>query len=220
MIYYNPPFSKIVKTNIGKKFLHLIDLHFPENNKFRKIFNRNTIKVSYGCMPNVSAFINAHNRAILEESKPIEGGGCNCRVPADCPVEGNCLKKGAFYEATVSSDLPNYEDQVYLGISDPAFKGRFKNHEKSFNLEKYKKETELSKEIWRIKENQGSYSIKWRILKQYPSYNPQSKRCMLCANEKLAILHYEGTNLLNKRSEIISTCRHRRKYDLGVYNVS
>ena len=220
VIYYNPPFSKIVKTNIGKKFLHLLDVHFPENSKFRKIFNRNTVKVSYGCMPNVSAAINAHNRSILGEIKPLDSGGCNCRSGSDCPVQGNCLKKGALYEATVSSDLANYGEKVYLGISEPEFKARFKNHEKSFNHEKYKKETELSKEIWKIKENHGSYSISWRILKQYPSFNPESKRCMLCANEKLAILHYKGTNLLNKRSEIISSCRHRKKYELGIYDVS
>ena len=76
------------------------------------------------------------------------------------------------------------------------------------------------KEIWRIKEKNGNYTVKWRILRQYPTYNPASKRCMLCANEKAAILYYGGTNLLNKRTEIISTCRHRKKYELGELDVN
>ena len=38
---------------MGKKFLSLIDRHFPAGSKLRKIFNSNTIKVSYSCMPNI-----------------------------------------------------------------------------------------------------------------------------------------------------------------------
>ena len=48
VIWFNPPFSKIVKTNIGSKFLKLVDKHFPRKSKFSKIFNRITLKVSYG----------------------------------------------------------------------------------------------------------------------------------------------------------------------------
>ena len=29
IIWFNPPYSKIVTTNVGKKFLNLIDKHFP-----------------------------------------------------------------------------------------------------------------------------------------------------------------------------------------------
>ena len=48
-----------------------------------------------------------------------------------------------------------------------------------------------------------------------PSYNPNSKRCFLCVNEKYEIATYKGDNLLNKRTEIINTCRHRSKYKLA-----
>ena len=49
IIWFNPPFSKNVSTNIGcKKFLNgLINKHFPPQNKLHKIFNRNTLKLSY-----------------------------------------------------------------------------------------------------------------------------------------------------------------------------
>ena len=40
--WFNPPYSKSVKTNIVKLFLHLINKNFPPTHKYRKIFNRNT----------------------------------------------------------------------------------------------------------------------------------------------------------------------------------
>ena len=50
IIWFNPPFSKIGKTNIGKKF---INNHFPKHHKMSKIFNKNTIKLSYSCCRNM-----------------------------------------------------------------------------------------------------------------------------------------------------------------------
>ena len=44
-----------------------------------------------------------------------------------------------------------------------------------------------------------------------PSYNPNSKRCLLCLNEKYEIATYKGDNLLNQRTEIMNTCKHRSK---------
>ena len=43
IIWLNPPYSGAVITNVAKKFLRLIDLHFPPSNKFHKIFNRNNV---------------------------------------------------------------------------------------------------------------------------------------------------------------------------------
>ena len=51
--WFNPPFNINVATNVAKTFLSLIDKHFPKDKKLSKIFNRNTIKVSYRCLPNV-----------------------------------------------------------------------------------------------------------------------------------------------------------------------
>ena len=215
IIWFNPPFSKTVCTNVGKSFLNLIDKHFPQSNKFRKIFNRNNIKVSYSCMKNLGSIINAHNKKILEDKPVHQLGECNCRVKNDCPLKGHCLTNNVLYEATINANIPNYSEKVYKGVTCPIFKSRFKNHEKAFNHIKYKNDCELSKEVWKIKEKGGNYSITWRVIKQYRDYNPASKNCALCLNEKLEILIYDGDNQLNKRSEIISTCRHRRKYMLA-----
>ena len=42
-----------------------VDTHFPIGNKVHKIFNRNTVKVSYSCMSNVKSIITSHNTRII-----------------------------------------------------------------------------------------------------------------------------------------------------------
>ena len=72
-------YSKTVKTIIGKFFLQLIKKHFPKKHKFHKIFNRNTLKLSYSCMPNIKTKINAHNRVILQNTRSKNAKSCNCQ---------------------------------------------------------------------------------------------------------------------------------------------
>ena len=61
IIWYNPPFSENVKTNIAKQILHLSDKHFGRNHKYHMIFNRNNVKISDSCMDNVKNIISSHN---------------------------------------------------------------------------------------------------------------------------------------------------------------
>ena len=214
IIWFNPPFSNNVSTNVGKEFLSLIDKHFPVNHKFRKIFNRNNLKVSYSCMPNIKSIVNAHNRNITTEDTRNQRESCNCTTKADCPLNGNCLAVNSLYAGTLSSNIPNYGEKEYAGVSEPTFKTRYGNHKTSFNLRKYINSSELSKEVWNIKDKGGDPKITWRIIKHHAAYNPVSKRCNLCLSEKLYIAEYKGSNLLNKRDELISKCRHRNKYTL------
>ena len=65
IIWFNPPYNKNVKSKIGREFLRLIDNCFPACHKLRKIFNRNTLKLSYRCMPNVQQFLKGHNKSVL-----------------------------------------------------------------------------------------------------------------------------------------------------------
>lgn len=216
IIWFNPPFSRTVVTNVGKDFLRLLDLHFPRHDPLHKIFNRNTVKISYGCMPNIQATISSHNKTILNEKEPLVRGDCNCRSNRDeCPLGGECTTPNVLYEGVISSNLPDYENKIYKGISEPPFKTRLGNHKKSFNNTKYQSESTLSKEVWRIKNQGGTYKIAWRVIKQHPGFNPVNGKCNLCLSEKLEILEHNETNLLNKRSEIVSTCRHRHKYMLS-----
>ena len=68
IIWYNPPFSKNVSTNIGQTFLNIIDDEFPAGHPLHKIFNRNTVKISYSCMPNIKQIIDGHNKTKLSQT--------------------------------------------------------------------------------------------------------------------------------------------------------
>ena len=57
IIWFNPPYSQNVETNVAKSFLCLIDKHFPKSHKLHKIFNRNNLKVSYSCTTNMGNII-------------------------------------------------------------------------------------------------------------------------------------------------------------------
>ena len=77
IIWFNPPFSLNVSTNIGKKLFSLLGKHFPKTHQLHELFNRNNVKVSYSSLPNFDSVINGHNKNILnEQEKPSP---CNCR---------------------------------------------------------------------------------------------------------------------------------------------
>ena len=57
IIWFNAPYNAKVATNVAHKFLLLVDKHFPAGSPLNKHFNRNIIKVSYSCMPNMAKII-------------------------------------------------------------------------------------------------------------------------------------------------------------------
>ena len=91
VIWFNPPYRLSVKTNIGKVFIKLVRKHFPMSNKFNKIFNLNTIKISYSSMPNVMNLIKQHNSKILSKDQDKIQWSCNCRIKESCHLNGKCF---------------------------------------------------------------------------------------------------------------------------------
>ena len=87
--WFNPPYCQSVETNVARKFLILVDKHLPPDHRLRKIFNRNTLKVSYSCMPNIDSTIKSHNNRLI--SNGADERTCNCRKNNTCPVGGHCL---------------------------------------------------------------------------------------------------------------------------------
>ena len=80
VIYFNPPFSKSVETNIGQKFLKLVKKCFHKGHPFRKIFNKNTIKVTYSCLPNMGVRIAGQNKQKINSDVETENiGKCTCK---------------------------------------------------------------------------------------------------------------------------------------------
>lgn len=216
--WFNPPFSRNVRTNVGRKFLNLIDKHFPASNKLSKIFNRNSIKVSYSCMNSMRSIVNKHNARILSKLSNINTSPdkpkCNCRAKESCPLQGSCLTANLIYQAEVTT-ADDTMTKKYIGMTATSFKTRYNNHTKSIRDAVYSKETALSSYIWKLKTEKRDYSVKWSILKRAKSYNSGDKRCNLCLEEKMCIMRADPNNLLNKRSEIFSKCRHRNKHRLS-----
>ena len=66
VIWFNPLFSVNVNTKVKYYFLNLIRMHFPPRHK---LFNRNTIKVTYNYVPNIKVEIHKHNKYILEKAQ-------------------------------------------------------------------------------------------------------------------------------------------------------
>ena len=44
--WYNPQWNSNIKSNIGKKFLNIVNKSFPKQHPLHKIFNRQTLKIS------------------------------------------------------------------------------------------------------------------------------------------------------------------------------
>ena len=139
---------------------------------------------------------------------------CNCVNRNECPLGNECQASNIVYKAELSCNNPNYQAKAYIGICATTFKPRYANHKKSFNHEKYKFSTELSNEYWKLKVSDQQPNVKFSILKKCKPTTNISK-CHLCLNEKLFILENIGKNLLNQRSELVSTCRHKAKFMLS-----
>ena len=123
---------------------------------------------------------------------------------------GNCLQSSVVYQATVIRN-DNNTSETYIVLTETDFKTRHRNHTASFRHAKHKNSTELSKHIWTLKNDNIDYSISWRVLSSNSPYNSSSKRCNLCLKEKFLIIYRPDLSSLNKRNELVSSCRHRNK---------
>ena len=210
IIWFNPPYSADIETNVAKTFLKLIDKHFPKSHILHKVFNRNNVKVSYSCTSNMRNLIKQHNAKILNETRKANSDGCNCRKRNSCPLDGACLASGIVYKATVTTNIG--QPKIYIGSTEHSFKTRFNNHKISLKYRKHSHSTCLSKYIWELKDKGTDHEIKWSILKRAKPYSGKPSRCNLCLAEKLCILTADKSVLLNKRSELITKCRHENKF--------
>ena len=213
-IWYNPPFCKTVKTKLAKKFMDLVKKIFNKNNPLSKIFNKNSISLSYSCMPNIGTKINGHNKKILQEKQPQanETKPCNC-TKFECPLkdsELSCRTESVVYQATVKSEN---NIKSYIGLTEKEFKTRWYQHRHDFNSKQ--DSTELSKHVWELKKTNKDFEIRWKILKQVPKLRNGQKMCRLCTTEALLIIKNgikNGNNQLNTRNEIMNKCRHQNKF--------
>ena len=103
---------------------------------------------------------------------------------------------------------------IYIGLTANQFKARYRNHQMSFRHVGRRNETELSKHLWKLKDDNKEYTFTWKIVAKAKPYTNLTKRCNLCNTEKFFLITKPHMATLNRRNELISTCRHRRKFIL------
>ena len=132
----------------AKTFLTLIDKHFPKNKRLSKIFNRNTINVSYSCLPNVKQTISNNNPRLLQVHRMKESTQdsklCNWQQKNSCPLDGKCLTKCVVYKATVTETTSNNQE-MHIGLTENEIQFAFISY--FFKLEHKRTSTTLSKHV-------------------------------------------------------------------------
>ena len=214
IVWYNPPFSKSVKGNLGCTFLKLLRKHFPKDNKLYKIINKNTVKLSYSTTRNMKRILQSHNAKVLNEKETTSEKTCSCpnNRKDTCPLENKCLSSAIVYQATMETT-----GHFYVGLCETNFKKRYAKHKFDFKSEECAKSTTLAAHVWGTGQNPDP-AIKWKILKQSSPRRPGDKECQLCLDEKLLILQHSRNPLcLNRRSELSNRCVifHRTKHKLN-----
>ena len=223
IIWFNPPYNLYSETNIGRIFRGLIEKHFSSGNDIGKLFNKNKLKISYKCLPNLKSKISSHNKNILSATEEIVfQGGCNCQKRLECPLKGDCVVQDTVYRAEVLKDGDTEgSGHLYVGMASGDFKVRHRNHTKSFRLESYEKETELSKFVWSLKRKKVKFKVNFSILSIERPYRKETGNCNLCSKEKIEIIRnikMRGSKSLNRRWEVFRKCIHRGNHLLGSIN--
>ena len=177
IIWFNPPYSKSLKRNMGKYFFRLLNKRFPPGHKLYKMFNKNTLKLSYSCTPNLKAKIDGHNKKILKTTPPTKTKFLEKR---NLSYQRSLPQWKHFIYARVSCDDETYKPKLYKGICETTFKKRNANHKKSFNVEKNKNNTKLSTEYWKLANNKLYPRISWSIKSNYKSTPMQKDEVCVC----------------------------------------
>ena len=121
-----------------------------------------------------------------------------------------CNLNDNIYVAKIVTESDEFN---YIGMSQPPLRHRVAVHKASFE-NRTKNQTELSSKVWDLKDKNEGYTVKFKLLENKKSYTTSTKNCNLCTAEKYQILFADLSNLLNTMSEIMSKCRHRRKFKL------
>ena len=129
IVWANPPFCRLANINIGKYFLYPLDKHFNTDNPLSRIFNWNTVKISYSCTKNMYNIISNHNKMLLNElitrDRNPDAESCNCRNKEECPLGRCCNSRNVVYQACIAPMKQQRDgERVYRGISAGNWKQR------------------------------------------------------------------------------------------------
>ena len=80
--WFNPPWDSRVASNVGAKFLCILDKTIPRGHVLYPLFNRHTVKISYRCLGNLGKKVLIHNNMVF--SKHSEEKKQRKRVADEC----------------------------------------------------------------------------------------------------------------------------------------
>ena len=117
-----------------------------------------------------------------------------------------CDQANVIYQADVHA-----ENKVmsYYGLTENEFKNRCSTHKTIPNIPKC--HTTLSSYIWKLKDKKIPHFVNWSIKERGHPFSSGGQTCDLCLTEKLITLTADQNSMLNKRDELLETCRHQRK---------
>ena len=161
-------------------------------------------------MANLQSLIKQHNAKLLSYGKKPTRL-CKCRYKDSCPLAAKCLAKCIACKAEVTA---TEKSKLYYGTSDGDLKLGLTTITASLGTKRHSADTELPKYIWKLSNEKIQHEIKWNIAAYASMYKCGSRRCDLCLTKKLKIMREDSELLLNKRSALVSKCRHNKKFIL------
>ena len=99
-----------------------------------------------------------------------------------------------------------------IGTAEGELKLRYNNYTMSFRHKRHVNNTELSKYLCKLKEENADYNLQWSIKAYASPYKCRTGKCDLYLTEKLIIARSDPTKVLNKRTELVSKCRHKTNF--------
>ena len=79
---------------------------------------------------------------------------------------------------------------------------------------RHRDRTAFSKYVWSLKDKNTDFNIRWSVRRRATAYQTTTRRCNLCLAEKLEIIKAHKKRSLNKRTELVSKCRHENRFYL------
>ena len=137
-----------------------------------------------------------------------------------CPLNGNCRTENVIYKCT-SLTKNNVKKVHYVSQKENSRKigTTFINNRSKTKIIKIVPLCQHTCGASNQHLRNKNFNLSWEIMRQAAPYSNISKRCLLCLHEKSAIALYPNPEeLLNKRSEMISKCRHLNKFLLMNFN--
>ena len=166
---------------MAKAFLKLVDKLFSRNPKLKKIFNRDKMKVSYSWMRNIGS---RKSQDTIEKdlTQTRRRKSENATVQETLNVLLMDIVWPRIRYIRVKSHRPAELRFKRINWPQRAWVKEEVRPSKILLLQpKFENSTEISKGIWRIKDQGGTFDVKWSVVEQASSYNPSSKRCHFSA---------------------------------------